>query len=126
MAARRVAWELGEKLGETVGYQVRFEEVAGPRTRLRFVTEGVLNRRLLSDPQLRGVNVVVLDEFYERHLDGDVALALLLAPWLSTGEPLEASPQPALLPIAGGNDVLRASSTAWFGLPEHSTATATD
>ena len=77
MAARRVASELGEKLGETVGYQVRFEEVAGPRTRLRFLTEGVLNRRLLSDPELRGVNVVVLDEFHERHLDGDVALALL-------------------------------------------------
>jgi ATP-dependent helicase HrpB len=56
---------------------VRFEEVAGPRTRLRFLTEGVLTRRLLSDPQLRAVSVVVLDEFHERHLDGDLALALL-------------------------------------------------
>jgi ATP-dependent helicase HrpB len=77
MAARRVAQELGEKLGETVGYQVRFEDVSGPRTRLRFLTEGVLTRRLLSDPQLKGVGVVVLDEFHERHLDGDLALALL-------------------------------------------------
>jgi ATP-dependent helicase HrpB len=77
MAARRVAFEMGESLGETVGYQVRFEEVAGPRTRLRFVTEGVLTRRLLSDPELRGVSVVVLDEFHERHLDGDLSLALL-------------------------------------------------
>jgi ATP-dependent helicase HrpB len=77
MAARRVASELGEKLGETVGYQVRFEDVGGPRTRLRFVTEGVLTRRLLSDPQLRGVGAVLLDEFHERHLDGDLALALL-------------------------------------------------
>ncbi len=47
MAARRVASELGEKVGETVGYQVRFEEACGPRTRLRFLTEGVLTRRLL-------------------------------------------------------------------------------
>lgn len=77
MAARRVAEEMGERLGETVGYQVRFEEVSSSRTRLRFVTEGVLTRRLLADPQLRNVSCVVLDEFHERHLDGDVALALL-------------------------------------------------
>jgi len=77
MAARRVAEERGEKLGETVGYQVRFEEVAGPRTRLRFLTEGVLTRRLLSDPQLKNVGVVALDEFHERHLQADLALALL-------------------------------------------------
>ena len=77
MAARRVAWEMGEEAGETVGYQVRFEEKIGPRTRLRFVTEGILNRRLLSDPMLKGVDAVVLDEFHERHLDSDLALALL-------------------------------------------------
>ena len=77
LAARRVAWELGEQLGETVGYQVRFEETVGPRTRLRFVTEGVLTRRLLSDSSLKPVDAVVLDEFHERHLDSDLALALL-------------------------------------------------
>jgi ATP-dependent helicase HrpB len=77
MAARRVAWELGEEVGETVGYQIRFEEAVGPCTRLRFVTEGVLTRRLLSDPHLKGVAAVVLDEFHERHLEGDLALALL-------------------------------------------------
>ncbi len=77
LAARRVAEERGERLGEKVGYQVRFEEIAGPRTRLRFVTEGVLTRRLLADPALPGVGVVVLDEFHERHLDGDLCLALL-------------------------------------------------
>lgn len=77
LAARRTASELGEEVGETVGFQVRFEEVVGPRTRLRFVTEGVLTRRMLSDPELRGVDVVVLDEFHERHLDTDLALALL-------------------------------------------------
>ncbi|MGA2347593.1 MAG: DEAD/DEAH box helicase, partial [Candidatus Sulfotelmatobacter sp.] len=77
LAARRVAWELGEEVGETVGYQIRFEEAVGPRTRLRFVTEGILTRRLLSDPYLKGVATVVLDEFHERHLESDLALALL-------------------------------------------------
>lgn len=77
MSARRVASELGEEVGETVGYQVRFEEKISPRTRLRFVTEGILTRRLLSDPTLKNVDAVVLDEFHERHLDSDLALALL-------------------------------------------------
>jgi ATP-dependent helicase HrpB len=77
MAARRVAQEMSEPIGETVGYQVRFEEVAGPRTRLRFLTEGILTRRLISDPLLSGVDAVVLDEFHERHLETDLALALL-------------------------------------------------
>lgn len=77
LAARRVAEERGERLGQTVGYQVRFEEVAGPQTRLRFLTEGVLTRRLLSDPRLQKVSMVVLDEFHERHLQADLALALL-------------------------------------------------
>jgi ATP-dependent helicase HrpB len=77
LAARFVAAERGERIGETVGYQVRFEEIAGPKTRLRFLTEGVLTRRLLSDPELRRVGCVVLDEFHERHLEGDLALALL-------------------------------------------------
>lgn len=77
MAARRVAYELGEEPGETVGYQVRFEQVGGPKTRLRFLTEGVLTRRLLTDRELRGVSLVILDEFHERHLDTDLALALL-------------------------------------------------
>lgn len=77
LAARRVAWELGEAVGERVGYQVRFDEAVGPRTRLRFVTEGVLTRRLLTDATLKGVGAVVLDEFHERHLEGDLALAWL-------------------------------------------------
>ncbi len=77
LAAQRVAEELGEAPGERIGYAVRFEEVAGPRTRVRFVTEGILTRRLLADPRLRGVGAVILDEFHERHLAGDLALALL-------------------------------------------------
>jgi ATP-dependent helicase HrpB len=76
MAARRVAEELGEKIGERVGYRVRFEEVVSARTRLTFVTEGVFLRRVLEDPSLRGVGAVVLDEFHERHLQSDLALAL--------------------------------------------------
>src|ERR1019366_7756647 len=66
MAPRRVADELGEAPGGTVGYQVRFEDVTGARTRVRFVTEGILGRRLLASPSLDGVAVVVLDEFHER------------------------------------------------------------
>lgn len=77
LAARRVAWEIGEQIGETIGYQVRFEEAVSSHTRLRFVTEGILTRRLLSDPSLKGVAAVVLDEFHERHLESDLALALL-------------------------------------------------
>lgn len=77
MAARRVAEELSVRVGAEVGYQVRFEEVASKSTRLRFVTEGVLTRRLITDPLLRGVSIVVLDEFHERHLDTDLSLALL-------------------------------------------------
>ncbi|HEV2275356.1 MAG TPA: ATP-dependent helicase HrpB [Acidobacteriaceae bacterium] len=77
MAARRAAWEMGEQAGQTVGYQVRFDETAGPKTRLRYLTEGILTRRLIADPDLQGVDAVVLDEFHERHLEGDFALALL-------------------------------------------------
>jgi ATP-dependent helicase HrpB len=77
LAARRVAAEIGERLGDTVGYQVRFEDVSSPRTRLCFMTEGVLTRRLIGNPTLKGVSVVVLDEFHERHLEADLALALL-------------------------------------------------
>ena len=77
LAACYVASGMGESVGGTVGYQVRFEDVSGPRTRLKFLTEGVLVRRLLSDARLDGVGTVVLDEFHERHLEGDLALALL-------------------------------------------------
>jgi ATP-dependent helicase HrpB len=78
MAARRVAQELGVRVGGgEVGYQVRFEDAVSRETRLRFVTEGVLTRRFLTDPNLDGVSTVVLDEFHERHLDTDLALALL-------------------------------------------------
>lgn len=77
MAATRVADERGEPIGHTIGYEVRFDRKVGRRTRIRFVTEGVLNRQLASDPSLDRVGVVIIDEFHERHLAGDLALALL-------------------------------------------------
>jgi ATP-dependent helicase HrpB len=77
LAASRVAAERGGELGGEVGYEVRFDRRVGPATRIRFVTEGVLTRRLLGDPELRGVGCVIIDEFHERHLDGDLALALV-------------------------------------------------
>jgi ATP-dependent helicase HrpB len=77
LAATFVAAELGEPVGRTSGYSVRFEHVAGRDTRILYVTEGVLLRRLLEDPTLSDVSVVVLDEFHERHLVTDVLLALV-------------------------------------------------
>jgi ATP-dependent helicase HrpB len=78
LAATRVAFERGQKPGEDVGYQFRWERVVGPRTKVRFLTEGTLVRLLLQDPLLPNVGIVILDEFHERHLQGDEALALLL------------------------------------------------
>src|SRR6478609_648625 len=77
LTAARVASERGERLGESVGYSVRFEEVSGPKTRIRYVTEGVLLRRLLAEPELPGVEQIVLDEFHERSLLSDLLLVLL-------------------------------------------------
>ncbi|MFU8856592.1 MAG: ATP-dependent helicase HrpB [Deferrisomatales bacterium] len=76
-AAQRVAEERGCPLGSEVGYHVRFDRRAGSRTRLLFVTEGILTARLQSDPFLEGVSAVILDEFHERSLEADLALAFL-------------------------------------------------
>jgi ATP-dependent helicase HrpB len=75
MLAKRVAWERGAKLGGEVGYQVRFERVYGKDTRIVFVTEGVLLRRMLEDPALKGIGAILFDEFHERHIYSDVTLA---------------------------------------------------
>jgi len=75
LLARRVACERKGRLGEEVGYQIRFEKVASKGTRIRFVTEGILLRQLLQDPELRGVAAILFDEFHERHLYGDITLA---------------------------------------------------
>jgi ATP-dependent helicase HrpB len=76
-AADFVARERGRPLGDEVGYRVRFEQRGGRGTRLWFVTEGVFGRQLVADPFLERAGVVVLDEFHERHLQGDVALAVV-------------------------------------------------
>ena len=77
-AAERLASELGEKVGETVGYRIRLESRVGPRTRIEVVTEGILTRRLQDDPALEGVGLLIFDEYHERSLDADLALALSL------------------------------------------------
>ncbi|MFW4194717.1 ATP-dependent helicase HrpB [Klebsiella sp. 10982] len=76
--AQRLAELLGEKAGETVGYRMRAETCVGPQTRLEVVTEGILTRMIQRDPELAGVGLVILDEFHERSLQADLALALLL------------------------------------------------
>ena len=75
--ARRVAWERSAKLGGEVGYQVRFENHTGPETKIEFITEGVLLRRLQDDPHLANVGAVLFDEFHERNLMSDLALGLV-------------------------------------------------
>ncbi|MGK8438813.1 ATP-dependent helicase HrpB [Ectopseudomonas hydrolytica] len=77
-AAERLASELGERVGETVGYRIRLDSKVGPNTRIEVVTEGILARRLQDDPALEGVGLVIFDEFHERSLDADLALALTL------------------------------------------------
>ena len=77
-AAERLASELGEKVGETVGYRIRLDSKVGPATRIEVVTEGILTRRLQHDPALEGVGLLIFDEFHERSLDADLALALSL------------------------------------------------
>lgn len=77
LAAARVAAELEQPLGGLCGYAVRFEQKTSPATRICFVTEGLLLRRLQADPRLEGISTVLLDEFHERHLQTDLALTLL-------------------------------------------------
>ena len=74
--AARMAWLLGEAVGETVGYRIRFESKVSQKTRIEVVTEGVLTRMLLDDPALEDVAVVIFDEFHERSLNTDEAFAL--------------------------------------------------
>lgn len=77
LAARRVAMERGVEVGREVGYQVRFDDRTANDTRIAFLTEGILTRRLQSDPALEGIGAVILDEFHERSIHADLALAFL-------------------------------------------------
>lgn len=76
--ASRMSATLGEAVGATVGYRVRLESKVSKATRIEVVTEGILTRRLQSDPELSGVGLVIFDEFHERSLDADLGLALCL------------------------------------------------
>ena len=77
-AAHRMASTLGEEAGETVGYAMRFERRVSRKTRIEVVTEGILTRRLQRDPCLEGVSLVIFDEFHERSIHADLALAFCL------------------------------------------------
>ena len=88
LLAARVATERKGRLGDEVGYQIRFENVTSDRTRIRFVTEGILLRQLIQNPDLRGISAILFDEFHERHLYGDITLARALT--------LQASSRPDL------------------------------
>jgi len=89
LLSKRIAEERNVPLGEEVGYQIRFENRSSNATRLRFVTEGVLVRQLLGDPELKGIAALIFDEFHERHIEGDIALAL--------AKQLQATKRPDLL-----------------------------
>jgi ATP-dependent helicase HrpB len=91
MLADRVAKERGGAAGGEVGYRVRFEDRTGPKTRVVFETEGILLRELVSDPHLKKYSAIILDEFHERHIHGDITLAACLA--------LQRGPRPDLLVV---------------------------
>ena len=78
MLAKRVAEEVGTKLGDIVGYQIRLDSRVSKATRIRFVTEGILLRQMSFDQSLRGISAIIFDEFHERHLYGDISLARAL------------------------------------------------
>src|SRR3989344_3792268 len=77
-ACARMAQLLGETAGQTVGYRIRFDSRVSAQTRIEVLTEGILTRRLQTDPELKNVGLVIFDEFHERHLHADLALALCL------------------------------------------------
>jgi len=78
LLAAWVAQQRGVKLGEEVGYQIRFDDVTSPRTRIRYVTEGVLLRQMRFRPDAARIGTLIFDEFHERHLYGDITLARAL------------------------------------------------
>lgn len=107
--AQRVAAEMGTQVGELVGYCVRFDDRSGPRTRIRYVTDGMLLREAMSDPLLSRYSVLVVDEAHERSLQTDVVLAILKAAQAARAkkavesteaEPTEAEPGTAAEPSA--------------------------
>lgn len=110
MLAARIAQERGVRLGDEVGYQIRFERMESARTRIKFVTEALLLRQMASDPELRGVGAVVFDEFHERNLHSDVALAL--------ARKLQETGRPDLLIVAMSATLDTEGVARWLGSAE--------
>ena len=110
LLAARIAQERGGKLGAEVGYQIRFERVESAQTRIKFVTEALLLRQMASDPQLKGIGAVVFDEFHERNLHSDVALAL--------ARRLQETGRPDLLLVAMSATLDTEGVARWLGSAE--------
>lgn len=110
MLASRIAQERGCRLGGEVGYQIRFERMESAQTRIKFVTEALLLRQMASDPELKGIGAVVFDEFHERNLHSDVALAL--------ARRLQETHRPDLLIIAMSATLDTEGVARWLGAAE--------
>jgi ATP-dependent helicase HrpB len=110
MLASRIAQERGGRLGGEVGYQIRFERMESAQTRIKFVTEALLLRQMASDPELKGIGAVVFDEFHERNLHSDVALAL--------ARRLQETHRPDLLIIAMSATLDTEGVARWLGAAE--------
>lgn len=110
LLAARIAQERGGKLGDEVGYQIRFERVESAQTRIKFVTEALLLRQMASDPRLKGIGAVVFDEFHERNLHSDVALAL--------ARRLQETGRPDLLLVAMSATLDTEGVARWLGAAE--------
>lgn len=130
MLARRVAWERQVPLGSEVGYQIRFDHQAGSATRITYVTEGILLRRMLENPRLDGVAALLFDEFHERHIYSDVTLARAfqiqqqLRPDLVLGVMSATLETGRLLEFLAPAACLRAEGRAWPVTISHSAAAA--
>ncbi len=120
MAARWVSSAHGTRLGTTIGYQVRFDDYSSSQTRVKFITEGILIRMLASNPQLNGVGMVILDEFHERHLHADVALALLKHLQRTVRPDLKIVVMSATLQIDGLESYLETDRVLEFGQSPYS------
>ena len=83
-SASYIASQMGERPGQTIGYELRLEKKISKTTRINFQTEGLFLRRLIADPELQGVSLLIFDEFHERSLNADLCLALALDIQLNT------------------------------------------
>ncbi len=110
MLAARIADERGVKLGDEVGYQIRFERKESASTRIKFVTEALLLRQMASDPELKGVGALIFDEFHERNLHSDVAIAL--------ARQLQEKVRPDLLIVAMSATLDTDGVAQWLGQAE--------